>query len=112
MAIITPLQEAPLTVTSVTDQSHAAVDRRQACRPDSAIAFLPGQPSVTNEQILVIVGEGEAGLEIADLARTHGITQQPNEAPHDARSATHDWPPGWTRIGGNSGRQFVSIKVP
>ena len=30
----------------------------------------------TDEQILVIVREGEAGRKIADLARTHGITEQ------------------------------------
>jgi putative transposase len=30
----------------------------------------------TDEQILAIVREGEAGRKVADLVRTHGITQQ------------------------------------
>jgi putative transposase len=30
----------------------------------------------TDEQILAIVKEGEAGRKVADLCRTHGITEQ------------------------------------
>ena len=30
----------------------------------------------TDEQILAIVKEGEAGRKVADLVRTHGITEQ------------------------------------
>ena len=30
----------------------------------------------TDEQILAIVREGEAGRKVADLVRTHGITEQ------------------------------------
>ena len=30
----------------------------------------------TDEQILAIVREGEAGRKVADLCRTHGITEQ------------------------------------
>jgi putative transposase len=30
----------------------------------------------TEEQILAIVKEGEAGRKVADLSRTHGITEQ------------------------------------
>jgi putative transposase len=30
----------------------------------------------TDEQILAIVKEGEAGLKVADLCRVHGITEQ------------------------------------
>ena len=30
----------------------------------------------TDEQILTIVKEGEAGRKVVDLARTHGITEQ------------------------------------
>lgn len=30
----------------------------------------------TDEQILAIVKEGEAGRKVADLSRTHGITEQ------------------------------------
>ena len=30
----------------------------------------------TDEQILAVVREGEAGLKVADLVRTHGITEQ------------------------------------
>jgi putative transposase len=32
----------------------------------------------TDEQILAIVREGEAGRKVADLVRTHGITGQPD----------------------------------
>ena len=31
----------------------------------------------TDEQILAIVREGEAGRKVADLVRTHGITERP-----------------------------------
>src|SRR4026207_1956752 len=34
------------------------------------------QSKFTDEQILAIVKEGEAGRKVADLCRTHGITEQ------------------------------------
>ena len=33
-------------------------------------------PKFTDEQILAIVKEGEAGRKVADLCRVHGITEQ------------------------------------
>ena len=42
----------------------------------------------TDEQILAIVREGEAGRKVADLCRTHGITERPITA---GRRSTAAW---------------------